>query len=138
MKQIFYFFTAILLIIACSTQKGIVQIEPNKQEVEQVDSTEYELIVFDARFESWYALQNSPAKYRSQSYYENWNRQYVSAWNYNAIQPGKRSFFEPIVGYEPHVDYGFELNHKLFYYFLYVERVLKIEIMPNGPRSIVF
>ncbi|MDX9908203.1 MAG: DUF6146 family protein [Mariniphaga sp.] len=133
-----FLFAAISIIIACSTQKGIVQIESNKQEVEQKDSTEYELIVFDTRFETWYQLHNSPAKYRSQSYYENWNRQYVSAWNYNAMQPGRRSFFETIVGYEPNVDYGFELNHKLFYYFQYVERVLKIEIMPNGPRSIVF
>ncbi len=138
MKQLLFLLVALTVIIACSTQRGIVKIESGEQEVEQKDSTEYELIVFDARFETWYQLQNSPAKYRSQSYYENWNRQYVSAWNYNAAQPGKRSFFEPIVGYESHIDYGFELNHKLFYYFQYVERILKIQIMPNGPRSIIF
>jgi hypothetical protein len=83
-------------------------------------------------------LQNSPAKLRSQSYYENWNRQYVSAWNFNAVQPSKNNFFEPIVGYEPQVDYGFEINHKLFYYFQYVENELKIEIMPNGPNAAQF
>jgi len=83
-------------------------------------------------------LHNSPAMYRSQGYYESWNRQYVSAWNANAMNPRKSWFFETIVGYDPTVDYGFELNHELFYYFQYVENVLKIEIMPNSPKAVRF
>jgi hypothetical protein len=137
MKQIVFISIALLFILACSTQKGVVKIEENKEEIVAVeDSLEYQLETFDAKFETWYALHDNPSQYRSQEYYENWNRQYVNAWNYNSTQPGKRSFFEPIVGYEPNVDYGFELNHKLFYYFQYVERVLKIDIMPGGPRNL--
>jgi hypothetical protein len=137
MKQIVFISIALLFILACSTQKGVVKIEENKEEIVAVeDSLEYQLETFDAKFETWYALHDNPSQYRSQQYYENWNRQYVNAWNYNSTQPGKRSFFEPIVGYEPNVDYGFELNHKLFYYFQYVERVLKIDIMPGGPRNL--
>ncbi|MEE4285728.1 MAG: DUF6146 family protein [Mariniphaga sp.] len=137
MKQIVFISIALLFILACSTQKGVVKIEENKEEIVAVeDSLEYQLETFDAKFETWYALHDNPSQYRTQEYYENWNRQYVNAWNYNSTQPGKRSFFEPIVGYEPNVDYGFELNHKLFYYFQYVERVLKIDIMPGGPRNL--
>ncbi len=124
----------ILLIWDCSTPKGVVKLEKT-QLVEVADTTTYELITFDSKFESWYVLQNSPAKYRLQSYYENWNRQYVSAWNYNATQRSKSSFFETIIGYEPNVDYGFEVNHKLFYYFQYVENELKIEIMPGSSKA---
>jgi len=102
------------------------------------DSLEYELETFDSKFETWYILHNSPSQYRSQEYYENWNRRYVAAWNYNSSQPGKKWFFEPVMGYYPNIDYGFEVNHKLFYYFQYVEKVLKIEIMPGGPKSIFF
>jgi hypothetical protein len=138
MKRLIIVVGALLFVWACSTKKGVVKIEENKDELAAVeDSIEYQLETFDARFETWYALHNKPSQYRAQEYYENWNRQYVNAWNYNSTQPGKSSFFEPIVGYEPQVDYGFELNHKLFYYFQYVERVLKIEIMPGGPQSIV-
>jgi len=36
------------------------------------------------------------------------------------------------------VDYGIEINHELFYYFQYVEQVLKIQIMPGGPRAVIF
>jgi hypothetical protein len=124
----------ILLGWACSTPKSAVKVKLNEV-VAESDSISYELLTFDSKFESWYVLQNSPAKFRSQSYYENWNRQYVSAWNFKATQPSKGSFFGTITGYEPNVDYGFDINHKLFYYFQYVENVLKIEIMPNGPKA---
>jgi hypothetical protein len=123
---------------ACSTQKGLVTVKSNIAESSVDDSLEYHLETFDGKFESWYQLHNSPAMYRSQQYYENWNRQYVSAWNFNAMSERKNSFFEPIVGYEYTVDYGFEINHELFYYFQYVEHVLKIQIMPGGPNAVFY
>jgi len=137
MKKLFYLLMVVSFLAACSGPKGMVKIEPNGNETQE-DSVEYELIVFDTGFETWYMIQNSPARYRSQQYYENWNQQYVSAWNYLATQPRKRSFFEPIIGYEPGVDYGFELNHKLFYYFQYVEHVLGIQILTHRPVGVVF
>ncbi len=138
MRQLIFWLMIILFIVACSTQKGLVKVKSNNVESNVEDSVEYELETFDARFETWYQLHNSPAMYRSQEYYENWNRQYVSAWNYNAMNARRNSFFEPIIGYENNVDYGFELNHKLFYYFQYVEHVLNIQIMPGGPQAVHF
>jgi hypothetical protein len=137
MKQIIFCLTIILFIAACSTQHAMVKVS-NTQESTVEDSLEYDLETFDGRFEAWYELHNIPAKYRSQAYYEGWNRQYVSAWNYNAVNGRNKSFFEPIIGYEYNVDYGFELNHELFHYFQYVENVLKIQIMPGGPRAGLF
>ena len=138
MKNLFYFLIVVAFLAACSGPRGMVKIEMEGNEAAQEDSVEYELVVFDTGFETWYALQNSPARYRSQQYYEGWNQQYVSEWNYLATQPRRRSFFQPIVGYEPGVDYGFELNHKLFYYFQYVERVLRIPILSNHPSGVIY
>ena len=121
-----------VLFIACTSQRGMVDIKKNQDKAEPEDSVEYELITFDSKFETWYMLQDSPARYRSKEYYESWNRRYVSEWNYKAMSPGRNNFFETIVGYEPNIDYGFELNHKLFYYFQYVEKVLKIQILEGG------
>ena len=137
MKQMLFLAAVLLMGYACSTSRNTPRILANDTLEAATDSVEYELKTFDTGFESWYALQNRPAQYRSESYYENWSRQYVSAWNYKATQPGNR-FFETIIGYDPITDYNFELDHKLFYYFLYVENVLKIQIMPGGPQSIVF
>lgn len=136
MKQLIFFIGVFIFVIACSTQKGIVKIEEDKDETTEEDSLEYALETFDSKFDTWYLLHNNPSQYRSQEYYEGWNQRYIAAWNYNATQPGKRWFFEPVVGWYPTVDYGFELNHKLFYYFQYVERVLKIDIISGGPRSL--
>lgn len=134
MKKIFFWIGIIILIAACSSQKNVVQGPQVEREETAEDSVEYDLITFDTQFETWYAMHDSPAFYRSKQFYESWNMQYVSAWNNNANDPRKNRFFETIVGYNPTVDYGFDLNHKLFYYFQYVENVLNISIMPNSPR----
>ena len=138
MKHNLFWLGIILLMAACSTQKGLVTVKSNIAESSVEDSLEYHLETFDGKFESWYQLHNSQSMYRSQQYYENWNRQYVSAWNFNAMSERKNSFFEPIIGYEYTVDYGFEINHELFYYFQYVEHVLKIQIMPCGPNAVFY
>lgn len=138
MKYLIFWIGFTLFIIACATQKNTMKVKSVAVENISEDSLEYDLETFDARFESWYKLHNNPALYRSQSYYESWNKQYVTAWNMNSRDIRKSWFFEPIIGYEPSVDYGFEINHELFYYFQYVEKVLKIGIMPNSPQSVIF
>jgi len=135
MKKLLFLIGVIMIFVACSSQKKTIETKHKTIEVETEDSLEYQLETFDQRFDTWYILHDSPAQYNSQSYYEGWNKQYVSAWNVNANDPRKNSFFETIIGYDPTIDYGFELNHKLFYYFQYVEHVLKIQIMPGGPRA---
>jgi hypothetical protein len=136
MKRILFWIGLIVVIVACSIQKKTVGKIEKPIEIASNDSVGYELETFDMSFESWYALHNGPAEYRTQTYYEGWNKRYVDAWNFNATDMQKGSFFEPIVGYDPTVDYGFELNHKLFYYFQYVENVLKIQIMEGGPKAV--
>lgn len=118
---------------ACSGPK---QVENNNSASESivVDTIEYDVETFDSKFESWYAQHKNRALYRSQEFYENWNRQYVVAWNEKCANPTRRWHFEPVVGYDPTADYGFEANQKLFYYFMYVEHVLQIPILPNGPH----
>jgi len=139
MKKIIFWIGILLFVASCSTQKKLTEKKTKPVvEIAKKDSVQYNLETFDQKFETWYTLQNNPAQYRSQSYYENWNRQYVSEWDAKAMDPIRNPFFEPIVGYNPTVDYGFKLNHKLFYYFQYVEHVLKIPILPNGPHVTLF
>ncbi len=136
MKKWVYFLGILLILAACSTQKNALKVKANTEQITAEDSTEYDLETFDAKFETWYITQNNPAKYRSQAYYEVWNRQYVMAWNNKAASGRRQGFFEPIVGYDPTIDYGFELNHHLYYYFQYVENELKIKILKNSPKAI--
>ena len=140
MKKILLILAVIIGVWACSTQKKAVKAEQQeKEEVQGKDSIEYDMETFDSRFKAWYQTHNKPTMYHSQDYYEYWNNQYVLAWNSNASDASKGSFFEPIIGYDQNTDYGLELNHKLFYYFQYVENVLKIKVLPGwGPKAIPF
>lgn len=134
-KQLFFLLTILFFLWACSAQKKAVKVEKSEPNIE-LDSIEYGVETFDGKFESWYAMQNNPATYRSEEYYTNWNKQYVLAWNDKATSGSKNSFFEPIVGYDSTEEYGFDVNHKLFYYFQYVENVLNIEVLPGSPKVV--
>jgi hypothetical protein len=139
MKQLLFIIGVILIVAACSSQKRVVKKENNADIEITADSTEYGLETFDSKFKTWFQMHGTPANYRSLQYYEAWNRQYVSAWNQKARRGRTGSFFEPITGYDLNVDYDFELNHELFYYFQYVEQVLKIQIIPGGgPKAVIF
>ncbi len=133
----FFMLMLAIILISCSVNKKLSKVDIQK-EAEVSDSVEYELIIFDPGFESWFISHCKPSWYHSQEYYELWNRQYVSAWNEKVISPRFSRFFESTIEYDPFTDYGLELNHKLFYYFMYVERALKINILPPGagPQTI--
>lgn len=130
----FAFILLVLIVAACASQNNIQLKEVNAEE--ENDSVSYELIVLDPGFESWYITYSKPSWYHSQSYYENWNQQYVNAWNYKTIWRHHSQLLDGQINYDSQTDYGLEINHKLFYYFQYVERVLKIRIIENGPRAI--
>lgn len=129
-----YFFVILILaaFAGCATQQEI-QLKKLDTETEE-DSVSYELIVLDPGFESWFITNSKPSWYYTQEYFEHWNQQYVNAWNYHH-QGGRYSrILEGYIDYQPQVDYGLELNHKLFYYFQYVQHVLKIPLITGAPR----
>lgn len=124
-----------LWFIACSgfQKMGKVDISGDEE-----DSLQYELIILDAGFDTWFLTHSKPVWFYSQEWYENWNRQYVTAWNHHTTDSRSRRFFETYIDYRPMVNYGLDLNYKLFYYFQYVEKGLKIPILPHGygPQAI--
>ncbi|MFO8001756.1 MAG: DUF6146 family protein [Marinilabilia sp.] len=115
-----------LIVSSCKTTK---KAQAPEQEVELIendttengDTTEYELIVIDPGFESWLVTQ-PPANYHSQQYYEIWNNQYVNEWNQRYNNPSRYGdFYQTKIQYDPHKDYGLELNYRLYYYFRFIE-----------------
>ena len=132
MKNLF-FILLMILFASCASHQNIQIKEhgPGKDD----DSVSYELIVLDPGFESWFIANSKPTWYHTQVYYENWNQRYVQAWNYHSMGSRYSQLIEGNINYDPNIDYGLEINHKLFYYFQYVTHVLKIPIIPDGPRA---
>ena len=123
-----------VLLCACSSQKEFVKIAPTKHAA-VIDSTEYELLVFDPQFETWFMTNYSPAKDHSNEYYQSWNNQYVTDWNYHYMTGHNSNIFENYIDYDDFVNYGIELNRKLYYYFRYVETYLKVPILLVGSKN---
>lgn len=93
---------------------------------EEADSTEYEIIVIDPGFESWFITNRKPVWYYEQSYLETWNLRYVSAWNEKVMsrryqQAYPDNPFDERIDYRPQINYGLDLNYKLFHYFKFIE-----------------
>lgn len=121
MKYLWFILMIGFLGYGCVGQKQLTTVPDENLIIEEDEDEEYELIIIDPGFESWFVTNSKPVSFYSKSYYESKNRQYVSAWNELFYRYGGNSPFENKIDYEYHIDYGLELNYKLFWYFKYVE-----------------
>lgn len=89
------------------------------------EEDEYEVVIIDSGFDRWFATHGRPINFYSPQYYASMNRQYAAAWNEKVMTHGHRpnSPFQQQINYDPGIDYGLEVNYKLFYYFKYIEDV---------------
>ncbi len=134
MRNIVLLIAISAFLFACTGPGQMSKISLINDVEEVTDTVEYELIIIDPGFDSWFIISAKPIWYYSQSYLESWNRQYVTAWNSRVMSGRHNRFFETYIDYLPHIDYGLELNYKLFNYFQYVEIKLKVPILPSGIR----
>lgn len=97
------------------------------------DSLEYEIIIFDIGFNTWLNSIAQPIGYYTQNYMENLNRIYVTNWNNRVLNPGQydANIYNNIINYEFGIDYGLEVNYKLFNYFLFAQQKYKMRL-DNG------
>lgn len=88
------------------------------------DELEYEITIFEPGFGAWMASTPRPRNYYSQQFLEAKNRIYVMEWNQRVLQPSRfdSSLYEQRIDYRANVDYGYEVNYQLYYYFVYFQR----------------
>ncbi len=91
------------------------------ESAKNAEETEYELLILDPGFDSWFVMNSRPISFYEQSYLENWNRQLAQQWN-TKLGTSRRWDCAPqtYLDYDPRIDYGKELNYKLFFYFRYM------------------
>jgi len=94
-----------------------LKLEPTNDEDE-----EYEIIILDPGFNTWFLKNRKSPGFYEKSYLESWNQRLVQQWNSLIGARLPRGCAPTIyIDYRTDVDYGLELNHKLFYYFRYVQ-----------------
>lgn len=127
-----------LAILGCNTTKSTLT-SSNKVLTTQNDTIriandelQYEVIIIDPGFSSWLASKAYPRGYHSQSYLENKNQIYVGEWNRRVLQPQQYSpnLYEMTIDYQPHIDYGYEVNYLIYNYMIYFQNTYKQKL--NG------
>ena len=151
MKHRFFQILGFLLVMvvigsSCGSTKEAITVSDEeklafaKQEGDTIkiasNDIEYEIIIIEPGFNFWLQSIAKPEGYYTQSYLENRNKIYVTEWNQRVLQPFRYdpSLYELQIDYSPNIDYGYEVNYKLFNYFIYFQRKYNQRLGPFLPR----
>lgn len=128
MKTIIYLLGFTILFATNFNQQKQIEKPKLSAEIKQsTDSVEYDLIIFDIGFESYLATIPYTKNFYTNNYLKNWNLRYVTEWNVRAINPLQYgSFYENQIDYQSNIDYGLDLNFKLYQYFQFIEKKHKV------------
>ena len=127
MKNLLFIAFMLLMAWACSPQKDISKASADIKQV-VIDSTEYEITIFDTDFDRWYLLHFSPALDRSNDYYRLMNDRGVTNWNQYFTRNRYNQVVNSYINFNPTIDYGMEVNRKLYWYFRFIEETCKIKL----------
>lgn len=131
------------LFVGCHSYKTGTSAANTEQNLAQQDTVrisndalEYEIIIIDPGFYSWLMSKAQPEGYYSQKFLESRNSQYVIAWNQRVMQPFQYNpnLYEMQIDYNPNIDYGYEVNYKLYNYFIYFQLTYKQQLTGYIPR----
>ena len=100
------------------------------------EETEYQIIIIEPGFFTWLNSIAKPEGYYSQNFLENRNYILVTEWNQRVLQPQRFSpnLYELQIDYRQNIDYGYEVNYKLYNYFVYFQRKYNQQLGPFLPR----
>ncbi|KAB8152359.1 hypothetical protein EZY14_014300 [Kordia sp. TARA_039_SRF] len=100
------------------------------------EDSEYEIIIFEPGFSAWMQGYARPRDYYSQSFLEGKNRIYVTEWNLRCIEPSRYNpdLYQQQINYRFNVDYGYEINYQLYYYFVFFQQKYKQQLAPFPAR----
>lgn len=133
-------------LVSCSSQRAALDVsseekalfDSSDEEPVEIadDETEYEIIIIEPGFNTWLNSIARPEGYYSQSFLENRNAIMVTTWNQRAMQPLRwnPNLYEMQINYDPSIDYGYEVNYKLYNYFIYFQRKYNQRLGPFIPR----
>jgi signal peptidase I len=135
-----------LLLLNCGTSKETLNISASEKEAfEKIegdtitissDKTEYEIIIIEPGFNAWLNSIAKPEGYYSQNFLEGRNNILVLEWNRRVLDPSRfnSNLYELQIDYRQGIDYGYEVNYKLYNYFIYFQRKYNQRLGPFIPR----
>lgn len=133
-----FFCGLIGLMLACASPNLKNTTDKEDPVVIANDSLEYEIIIIDPGFTYYLNAVAQPEGYYSQQYLENRNQLFVTTWNFRVNNPLQfnPNIYQNIIDYQPQINYGYEVNYKLFNYFLFAQQKYKMSLGAGRPNRI--
>lgn len=129
------------LILSCNSQVNNVPLEKNNQKIKSDtirianEELEYEIIIIDGGFTSWFNTFARPRGFYTQSYLEIRNQVWVQEWNYRANKPLQENIiYDWPINYDSSANYGYEVNYMLYNYLVYFQLKHKTKLGGFTPR----
>ena len=144
MKKIIPFIVVLILIASCKSYNYSPTIDNDnenslvKSETVSISSDEndYEILIIEPGFNSWLLSTARPEGHYSQQFLESRNALLVQGWNQRNLQPHiyDPNLYEVRIDYDTRTDYGYEVNYKLYNYFIYFQLKYKQQLSSFTPR----
>lgn len=144
MKTLVFIFITLISIASCTSSKNVNSnvdereqgLTANDTVVINSDENTYEIIIIEPGFNAWLAGTARPEGYYSQSFLENRNQIMVTEWNIRTNQPQRfdPNLYQLRIDYNRFEDYGYDINYKLYNYFIYFQLKYKQRLGPFLPR----
>ncbi|MBO6880532.1 DUF6146 family protein [Winogradskyella sp.] len=144
MKKIIPFIVLIALIASCksydndqtinnSNDSGLVE---NDTVSISSDESDYEIIIIEPGFNAWLQSRARPRGFHSQQWLESRNALLVQSWNQRNLQPMvyDPNLYQLRIDYDTRTDYGYDVNYKLYNYFLYFQLKYNQRLTSFVPR----
>ncbi len=131
-----------LILYNCSSsnipfKKGIPAEIPEEDIVRITnDDLDYDITIIEPGFNTWLASIARPKGYYSQNFMETRNRLMVTNWNNRVLQPQQynSNLYEMQINYDVNTNYGYDVNYKLYNYFIYFQLTYKQQLSSFIPR----
>lgn len=121
-----------LMMLSCNAQKmpsakdaGVTKIENGTVTISNPE-LEYEVIIIDSGFESWFSTNRKPKGYYDLTFLEMKNRRWVQEWNARAMRINSKIDYR--IDYNSQTKYGYEVNYMLYHYLLYYQQTNHLKL----------
>ena len=141
-RSIVLLFSCLSILVACNASQNKKKIE-EKSHLESDTiriankEIEYEVLIIDVGFSSWFNSNAKPRNYYSQSYLESRNRVWVLEWNRRTMLSSQYNpnLYEMTINYETNINYGYEVNYMLYNYLVYFQLKNNQKLGGFSPRN---
>ena len=91
---------------------------------------EYDVIIIDGGFTSWFNTYAKPKGFYSQSYLETRNKFWILEWNNRARNPiqNNSNLYEMEINYDNTTNYGYNVNYMIYNYLVYFQLTNKQQL----------